>query len=254
MSVSAASREFSVERRARVRQREKEFLRLVNRTQREGVEVSVAMDPTGISNADLMEEIEALRGEMRDLQLPRERAVEGERESVLERAARLEIGLMVHAIARAKEELASIQHPLAENSKVEAASNELDEIVRATEHATNQILEANEKIEREVHKLASTHHNDEEVVLATDHVACEVIKILEASNFQDITGQRVTKVVRTLRFIESRILAMIDIWGIEAFADLPIEDDFANGAEKLMNGPQIGNAGITQADVDALFD
>ena len=47
---------------------------------------------------------------------------------------------------------------------------------------------------------------------------------------------------------------MIEIWGIDAFADLPIEDDFANGAEKLMNGPQIGNAGITQADVDALFD
>ncbi len=67
-----------------------------------------------------------------------------------------------------------------------------------------------------------------------------------------------TQVVRTLRFIESRILAMIDIWGLEAFRDLPLPaesepEDEREDAE-LLNGPALGGAGLSQEDIDALFD
>ncbi len=89
----------------------------------------------------------------------------------------------------------------------------------------------------------------------TDHVANEVTKIIEACSFQDITGQRITKVVNTIRFIEERILAMIEIWGAAAFADLPIsQESNAEGDAGLMNGPQLANKGISQDDINALFD
>lgn len=252
---SSHLKEFSVERSARLRNREKELHKLLEKHQQEGLDVSVALDPTGVSNAELLGEISALKREVAALRSglsePQERLLDGEGE----KDVRTEIALMVRAIGRAKSEIAAIQHPMSENSRVEDASSELDEIVQATETATNAILEANEAIEEEIHKLAGNRHEDDEIILATDKIACEVIKIFEASNFQDITGQRVTKVVKTLHFIEERIAAMIDIWGIEAFSDLPVENESdGDSEESLMNGPQLGNAGITQADVDALFD
>ena len=51
-----------------------------------------------------------------------------------------------------------------------------------------------------------------------------VIKIFEACNFQDLTGQRITKVVATLKFIETHIVRMMEIWGgLEAFKDIEAE-------------------------------
>lgn len=254
--MDEAKKEFAVERQARLRQREKTLTRLMSKSQREGVDVTFAVDPSGVSNAELLDELRALKTDLRIRQDPQ---VLGVGDVVMdehtERDIRLEIALMVRVIARAKAEIASIRHPMAESNRMEVASNELDEIVNATESATHQILEANENIEQEIHKIAATHHNDDEVVLATDKIANQVISIFEACNFQDITGQRVTKVIKTLRFIEERILALIEIWGIEAFQELPTEQECeSSGEDNLMSGPQLGGAGITQADIDALFD
>ena len=81
-----------------------------------------------------------------------------------------------------------------------------------------------------------------------------VVSIFEACNFQDITGQRIGKVVRTLDFIEERVVAMIQTWGTEAFAHLPhtVEVPVAEEA-KLLNGPQLQGKAISQADIDVLF-
>ncbi len=253
MSSHAVRKEFTVERQAKIRQREREIQKLMGRAG----EISTAVDPTGITNADLMDEIRLLRQELQEA-VSRNQVIhqtvkssDGEDD---DRDVRYEIALMVKVIARAKSEIALIKHPMAESDRMEDASSELDEIIKATEHATHQILEANETIETLIHDLARSHNGDEEVLLATDKVACQIIKILEACNFQDISGQRVNKVIGTLRFVEERVLAMIDIWGIEAFEDLPADGLHAQDAAELMNGPQLGNVGITQADVDALFD
>jgi len=79
--------------------------------------------------------------------------------------------------------------------------------------------------------------------------------IFEHSNFQDITGQRITKVVNTLKFVEERVDKMIDIWGREAFMEL-IDDDGGAVDEdgRLLNGPQQEGAGISQDEIDKLFD
>ncbi len=104
-------------------------------------------------------------------------------------------------------------------------------------------------------KLAALHPEDVELVNLGDQIANEIIKIFEACNFQDITGQRINKVIKTIRFIEGRILALINIWGVDAFLDLPVEiQSAAEGDDALMNGPQLENQGITQDEINALFD
>jgi chemotaxis protein CheZ len=85
-----------------------------------------------------------------------------------------------------------------------------------------------------------------------------VIHIFEACNFQDLTGQRITKVVATLKFIETHIVRMMEIWGgIEVFQELtPQAMAERDGDKKLLNGPKLdGEVGhASQDDIDALFN
>lgn len=182
-------------------------------------------------------------------------AVELSEEALTIQAVQIEIAQMVKSIARAKAEIAAIKHPAAQDDRLVAASNELDAIVTATEVATTEILTAAEAIELEAVSIAGLAHEDQDIVTATERIVSQVVKIMEASNFQDITGQRITKVVQTVRYIEERIVTMIDIWGVDAFNDLPLQTEAPSGGEQdLLNGPQLENQGISQADIDALFD
>ncbi len=238
MAYSEPLKEFSVERQLRLRRTGEEH---------------------GVSNADLYQAIQELRQEIAARrQAPAGQPVEPEDGQKLFKEsleARVEVAQMVRMIGRAKLEIASIKHPMAEDDRIRAAANELDAIVVATEASTHDILAASEQIEAYIRKVANLHPHDEEVVTLSDHMANEIIKIFEACNFQDITGQRINKVVSTIRFVEEKILAMINIWGIEAFTDLPLAGEpSANQDEPPTNGPQLANQGITQEEINALFD
>jgi len=232
--VGAAKKEFSIERRLRAHSR------------RPGAEVS---------NADLLDAIEALREDMNHLSAPA-RSDGFELEPDEDQEIRIELAQMVRSIARAKSELAAIKHPKIEDDQVLQASNELDAIVIATENATNAILGSAEEIEKIVDQAASEHGDDDLIVLLSEKVGAQVVNIFEACNFQDLTGQRINKVVHTLRFIEARILAMIEIWGAKAFEDLPMPDaaPAIHSSDELVSGPQLSGQGISQAEIDALFD
>jgi chemotaxis protein CheZ len=81
-------------------------------------------------------------------------------------------------------------------------------------------------------------------------------KIYEACSFQDITGQRITKVVTTLKAIEAKIGHIIATFGAEASAimDQPIADDNEPaGEEGLLNGPQLPAVAMDQSDIDKLL-
>jgi len=223
----------------------------------------------GGSSPELLAAIQELRSDIRDLrQQVDESAVPAGLENPAEidpvataidsresLEARIEIAQMVRMLGRAKLEIASIKHPMAEDDRIKSAASELDAIVAATEASTQDVLAASEQIEAMTRKIAGLHHGDEDIVTLTDQIAGEIIKIFEACNFQDITGQRIDKVVRTIRFIEERVLAMIAIWGADAFAELPMpESQGASGDDALMNGPALGNQGISQDEINALFD
>lgn len=214
----------------------------------------------------LRDEIAALRNEIAGLSIstaapaaPQPKsdpiAIEANDEDVL--AVQLEIARLVKTIGRAKSEIAAIRHPMAEDDRLGAASGELDAIVKATEVATNDILAAAEAIELESVNIAGLCSENHEALNATERIVSHVMAILEACNFQDITGQRINKVVQTVGFIETRVGSMIEIWGAETFCELPVPQEKDGGTDSdadLLNGPQLGNEGISQADIDALFD
>ena len=67
-----------------------------------------------------------------------------------------------------------------------------------------------------------------------------MVSIFEACNFQDLTGQRIKKVMTTMKFIENHITVMMDIWGgVDAIkAHAPPIVDTREGDAKLAERPQ----------------
>jgi chemotaxis protein CheZ len=82
----------------------------------------------------------------------------------------------------------------------------------------------------------------------------EVTKILEACSFQDITGQRITKVVKSLKTIDEKVSRLLEILE-DKIPGLPVseEQDNRSADAKLMNGPAAPDKAVSQADIDKLL-
>lgn len=167
-----------------------------------------------------------------------------------------ELRALAVCIEQTKQEIAALRPADSEEDRLMVVTSELDAIVNATEGATDSILEAAEKIEGLTHEIKA-HVKDDYVNRLAEDVTETITSIFEACNFQDITGQRITKVVRTLQFIEGRINAMIDIWGPENIAEIlpkaPDTKEHHDEDAKLLNGPALENQGISQDEIDKLF-
>ena len=164
---------------------------------------------------------------------------------------------MSEAIARTRREIAQIKPPHQFDKQLNSATAELDHIVEATEKATSDILEAAEEIQ-EVAWILRERGTDIELCDKIDQRATD---IYTACSFQDITGQRTEKVVKAIRFIEQRINAMIEIWGVDdiAFKVDDIASKMKSFAETvrdddtLLHGPQRRGDGLRQDDVDRMM-
>jgi chemotaxis protein CheZ len=176
----------------------------------------------------------------------------------MQEALRLKVELdsIYEAINRTKREIATLRYAGAQGQEITRVTDELGAIVLGTETATDSILAAAEKIDDLSSNLSSRlSGGDQEIAREIlDHV----ISIFEACNFQDITGQRISKVVNAMRFVEERIHHMIDIWGgLESFKDVEtLDDSQRKGDAALLNGPALAtDKGVTSQDaIDALFD
>jgi chemotaxis protein CheZ len=161
-----------------------------------------------------------------------------------------ELDDLVKYIQAAKAEIASIRPDEIQSQYIPSATDELDAIVEATEAATNHILDAVEKIE------ALQSEVSPEIGERISEITTEVY---EACNFQDITGQRITKVVNALKHIEEKVEALVAALGGDkgrAAPPLPpteVESVKPLTDEDLLNGPQLPPQAQNQADIDALF-
>ncbi|MEJ8474814.1 protein phosphatase CheZ [Roseibium algae] len=163
---------------------------------------------------------------------------------------RLDIAEMHDAIEQTKNEIANIKTEGDASNRFVDASHELDLIVSQTEGATQTILESAEQIQEQAWKLREAGASDE----ACDEIDAKATEIFMACSFQDLTGQRTTKVVQVLRYLESRINSMISIWGIEGKeADPDAGPVDSRPDSHLLNGPQDEGKGVSQTNVDDMF-
>jgi len=160
-----------------------------------------------------------------------------------------ELAALAKYIHAAKSDIAALRPDEVKAHVLPKATDELDAIVAATEQATNSIMDATEKLETLGEELPDEHAN---VIMDA------TTAIYEACGFQDITGQRITKVVKALKDIEEKIDALVEAFGseIEKYKQLTpeeAEEPAATTDEDLLNGPQLKEKAETQEEIDALL-
>ncbi len=174
-------------------------------------------------------------------------------------AAKIKAELMViqQAIDSTKFEIAALHLPGEETPDIGRMSDELGAIVTGTERATETILTAVEAIDDNANDLGAMVRTNAQRDMAAD-IQDQVVKVFEACNFQDLTGQRISKVIRAFGFIEQRVDQMMEIWGgIDSFKGFEPEEIVDNGTgHHLLNGPSlVSDADVAdQSDIDAMFD
>lgn len=221
--------------------------------QQRGETIPVHVPQTGPSNAEVLKAIQEVKKlvEQASLAAP---AAAGAPDALPEISVlRGQLQDLKASIDKTKSEIAALHKPGEKDDRFTTAAMELGAIVKATEEATNNILGSAEDIE-ELAQAIKERSTDVKVHEYLSTISNLVINIFENCNFQDITGQRTGKVVRTINYLEERILTMIHIWGEEEFKGIDLPPDARTEDQKLLEGPQLEGRGISQADIDSLFD
>ena len=164
-------------------------------------------------------------------------------------------------IETAKQEIAALQPAEIRDEHIRTATDELDAVIGATEKATFAIFDACDAIG------AIAGQSDAETAAKLND---QITAIYEACNFQDITGQRISKVVRTLKHIESKVDMIVAAFGSEVrqnhaprLAKLAAEDAEATvhyepmsaeeADKQLLHGPQLPGNAMDQDEIDRLL-
>ena len=157
-----------------------------------------------------------------------------------------DLGTEVRAIARHIEktqvELGTLPPRELTFESIPKADEDLREVVASTETATQSILDSAETI------MSANSDDLEDYRQTVDNA---VMSIFEACCFQDLTGQRISRVAETLGHISEHIQYVTDVINGQGGAHLkPVErlDD------PLVNGPQSAKDAISQDLADNFFE
>jgi chemotaxis protein CheZ len=160
-----------------------------------------------------------------------------------------EIEALSKYIERARAEIQALRPAEIRDRHLPTATDELEAVLGATEDATNGILGAVEKIESLTAKMPPE---------VAEVVTEAVTQVYESCNFQDVTGQRISKVVKALQHIEQTITGLLAAFGDEIAKQRHESDEAEPPAAAvsdgdLLNGPQLPQDAKRQAEIDALF-
>ncbi len=150
-----------------------------------------------------------------------------------------EVEALASSIAATRAELQRLEAGPFVAGHIPAATDELDAVVAHTASATNAILESCELLENAAQAGAPV-----DAVL----IQRATTTIYEACSFQDVTGQRISKVVAALKAVEAKVDDMIGVFGATRIAAAPPPEPTG-----MLNGPQLPAHAMAQADIDALL-
>lgn len=174
------------------------------------------------------------------------------------------IGELAQFISNAKKELQQLNDGDLAEQKIPDASDQLDEVIRMTESATGRIMDGCESIEN-LHQRLRDQLVYMDPPLDPDALAgiedclgeaqASIVSIFEACNFQDVTGQRIQKIVTVLKEVERKILAMVLAFGLKR-SEAELDDETKAGLQAdadLLNGPSLEGSGLEQDQIDQIL-
>jgi chemotaxis protein CheZ len=175
-----------------------------------------------------------------------------------------ELGELAKFINGAKKELQEVKASNIADEHLPNATNHLDAIVQMTEQATGRIMDECDQVTNfhndvKERLLSADPQIDPNILMGVDdalnQAQTSVTHIYEACNFQDITVQRVQKVVKALQEIERQVLRMVVVFGLlenQSKLDDATKQELTEDMA-LLQGPQLAGQGLEQDDIDAIL-
>lgn len=160
----------------------------------------------------------------------------------LDRMMYHEISTLTKYIREARSNIANIPYEIRKQD-IPNATDELDAVVLATADAADKILNAAEQME-----LIAKNIDPE----ASKKLSDTITLIYEACSFQDITGQRIFKVVQTLKHIEKKLEELFTSYGKGIVKSVVKEINTSNHA--LVSGPQLPKDAKNQDEIDKILN
>lgn len=153
-----------------------------------------------------------------------------------------ELIVIADHIRKLREDISSIDPQNIAEHHIPGATMELGEVVKSVEEAAHTILDTTEAIQSTVLEM-----QDETL---KNQLLQHITRIFEACNFQDLTGQRITKVMTTLEFIEKAVQKVLSLPIAKGIKATQPKDD----KDPLLNGPQLSGQAPSQDDIDKIFN
>jgi chemotaxis protein CheZ len=175
-----------------------------------------------------------------------------------------ELGELAKFINSAKKELQEVKASNIADEHLPNATNHLDAIVQMTEQATGRIMDECDQVTNfhndvKERLLSADPQIDPNILMGVDdalnQAQTSVTHIYEACNFQDITVQRIQKVVKALQEIERQVLRMVVVFGLvenQSKLDDATKQELTEDMA-LLQGPQLAGQGLEQDDIDAIL-
>ena len=197
-------------------------------------------DPHTPRHAELMEELSALRAMLADAPARKSVDTNAPQQDHIQRLA-TELCLIQSAICGTEQDRGGRDDSRWTVTPTAHIASELKAVMQGSEQATQKILDAAEDIDQAANNLSAALKDDFEQGLTQD-IRDRVLQIFEASNFQDITSQRVAKVLASLGRLEHQIARALD--ELKRIAAAP-----------PVHGPGLpgDRDHVTQSDVDSMF-
>lgn len=174
------------------------------------------------------------------------------------------MGELARYIDKTRRSLQKLDPPVSiVSEKIPQASSHLFDITRATEEATNKVMTITEKLMddqeivsakiKDLREVATAKTVDSTAILRIAREIEEIsnqnkndlIEILTALSFQDLTGQKIKKIVTLVQDIEMRILELLVSFGI-------VKEDWDEDVLKQLKSPEKG-LGVNQDLVDDIL-
>ena len=196
-------------------------------------------DPRAPLHAEIMHELAALRGLLAAAPPRQTAAAASVPHSEIERVT-AKLRLIRSAIAGTEPEAAGLNGSRSPAAATTRIAKELEAVIKGCEQATQKILAAAEEIDQAANNLSAVLKGDSEQGLAQD-IRDRVISIFEACNFQDLTSQRVAKVLAAFGGIEQQVARVLD--------------ELTRDPAPPMHGPRLENdrGHVSQREVDSMF-
>lgn len=147
---------------------------------------------------------------------------------------------LLHYVVAARKAIADLRPNQMRAHKLPSAMSEIGMIVETTESAADVIMTATDDLLKLGPDTPYAEYRAE--------TEAKCMRIMEACSFQDLTGQRMSKIVETLLTLEDRLGALAAVLGDDVEDEAPEE-----AGDVLLNGPVMPGEGVDQDEIDKLF-